>query len=212
MNDISKITERLSPTNHWEASLYVTLLHELTQGSPVTIERLAKKLGWSEQQVATVLDQLPCGNIEYDSQGRLIGYGVTLRETPHSFQVNGRQLYTWCALDALMFPAVIDKTAHVRSHCPHTNEAIILTVMPREVLAIQPAGATVSLVPVAEKSDIRSGFCCHVNFFSSRQAGESWRLKTPGVEIVSVSEAFCLGQNIAHQLIRDVEALRYDGA
>jgi hypothetical protein len=38
---------------------------------------------------------------EYDAHGRVVfGSGLTLRPNPHRFEVDGRTLYTWCALDA----------------------------------------------------------------------------------------------------------------
>jgi len=83
MNDIRQIVERLGLTGEREAALHVTLLRELALGQPVTIERLAKSLNWTPDEVVLVLDELPAGTIEYDGQGRLIGYGITLRETPH---------------------------------------------------------------------------------------------------------------------------------
>ena len=75
---------------------------------------------------------------EYDDAGNVMGYGISLRKTRHVFEVDGQLLYTWCALDTLIFPAVIGKTAHVRSHSPQTGEPIVLTVMPDEVRRVEP--------------------------------------------------------------------------
>lgn len=46
MNGIRQIVERPGLTGEMEAALHVTLLRELAQGQPVTIERLAKSLSW----------------------------------------------------------------------------------------------------------------------------------------------------------------------
>jgi alkylmercury lyase len=201
MSDIRQIMERLGLTGEREAALHVTLLRELALGQPVTIERLAKSLNWTTDEAMLVLEKLPCGTIEYDGQGRLIGYGVTLRETPHAFVVNDQPLYTWCALDALMFPTVIDERAQVQSRCPHTNKPVTLTVTPQGVLSLQPEDAVISLVSVAAEGDIRSAFCCDVFFFASRQAGEAWCRDKPHAHIVSVQEGFELGQQIAHLIL-----------
>ncbi len=201
MNDIRQIVERLGLTGEREAALHVTLLRELALGQPVTIERLAKSLNWTTDEAELVLEKLPCGTIEYDGQGRLIGYGITLRETPHAFVVNDQTLYTWCALDALMFPIVIDEHAQVQSPCPHTNKPVTLTVTPQGVLLLQPEDAVISLVSVAAEGDIRSAFCCDVLFFASRQAGEAWCRDKPHANIVSVQEGFELGQRIAHLIL-----------
>ena len=201
MNDIRQIVERLGLTGEREAALHVTLLRELALGQPVTIERLAKSLNWTPDEVVLVLDELPAGTIEYDGQGRLIGYGITLRETPHAFVVNDRPLYTWCALDALMFPAVIGERAQVQSRCPQTNNPVTLTVTPQGVVSLEPEDAVISLVSVAAEGDIRSAFCCDVLFFASRQAGEAWCRDKPHANIVSVQEGFELGQRIAHLIL-----------
>ena len=201
MYNMDEIVERLGLTGEREAALHVTLLRELALGQPVTVERLAKSLNWTTDEAELVLEKLPCGTIEYDGQGRLIGYGITLRETPHAFVVNDQTLYTWCALDALMFPIVIDEHAQVQSPGPHTNKPVTLTVTPQGVLLLQPEDAVISLVSVAAEGDIRSAFCCDVLFFASRQAGEAWCRDKPHANIVRVQEGFDLGQRIAHLIL-----------
>ena len=210
MYNMDEIVERLGLTGEREAALHVTLLRELALGQPVTVERLAKSLNWTTDEAELVLEKLPCGTIEYDGQGRLIGYGITLRETPHAFVVNDQTLYTWCALDALMFPIVIDEHAQVQSPCPHTNKPVTLTVTPQGVLLLQPEDAVVSLVSVAAEGDIRSAFCCDVLFFASRQAGEAWGRDKPSAQLVTVQEGFELGQRIAHLMLDRARRYQHD--
>ena len=116
-----KIAESLSSGNHPKefATLFVALLRQLAMGGPVSREKLAGALGWSGARVATVLEQAP--GTEYDDEANIIGLGLTLRETSHVFEVDGRHLYTWCALDTLMFPALTGKIARVTSRCAATR-------------------------------------------------------------------------------------------
>ena len=79
MYNMDEIVERLGLTGEREAALHVTLLRELALGQPVTVERLAKSLNWTTDEAELVLEKLPCGTIEYDGQGRLIGSGITLQ-------------------------------------------------------------------------------------------------------------------------------------
>lgn len=197
---ITAIAERLAPANRPQGfpQLLVTLLRELAKGSPVSKDALAQSLGWPADRVAAVLELTP--GTEYDDNGNVIGYGISLRKTQHAFEVDGQRLYTWCALDTLIFPAVIGKTARVASHCPQTGEPILLTVAPEDVQGLDPVSAVVSLVMPGTSSDIRSTFCCHVHFFAGAAAGETWGSRHPGSEIVSVAEAFRLGRGIARQL------------
>lgn len=78
-----------------------TILRLLAEGSPVPVETIASATGRAASEVERVLG---AGGAEMDEQGRLVGLGLTIRETPHRFTVGGRSLYTWCALDTLIFP------------------------------------------------------------------------------------------------------------
>src|SRR3546814_327973 len=87
------------------AELLVALLRELAKGRPVSRTTLAGILNWPDERIAAVLAQT--ASTEYDDDGNIIGHGLTLRETAHSFEIDGRRLYAWCALDTLMFPALL---------------------------------------------------------------------------------------------------------
>jgi len=102
------------------------------------------------------------------------------------FDVDGCRLYTWCALDTLMFPALLGKTAAVFSRCASTGAPINLSVAPHELRCVEPAGVVMSLLLPDDSRDIRRSFCCNVHFFVSAQASSSWRSKPPQLQIVGV--------------------------
>jgi alkylmercury lyase len=79
--------------------LYRELLRLLSRGEPVAIERLAAAAGYPADQVQRAV--AGWSDTEYDQEDRIIGWGLTLRPTRHKFNVDGKQLYTWCALDTL---------------------------------------------------------------------------------------------------------------
>jgi alkylmercury lyase len=82
-------------------TLIRTAIKLLAHGKPITVTDLAEAAG---VDVAD-LDNAPAGaDIEYDEQRRIVGWGLTLNPTPHTFVVDGHRLYTWCAADTLMFP------------------------------------------------------------------------------------------------------------
>lgn len=180
------------------APVFVALLRELTKDSPVSVRVLAEASGQSSDQVDAVLRQAP--DIEYDSAGNIVGYGITQLQARHAFEVEGHRLYAWCALDTLMFPALIGKSARVHSLCPETGMPVSLTAAPHELCAVEPPGAAVSLA--VPQTGIRQSFCCQVHFFASRAAGDRWARRHPGVEVVSVEAAFLLGQEIASRLVQ----------
>ncbi len=139
---------------------------------------------------------------EYDNDGNIIGYVLTLRETSHVLEIDNRRLYAWCALDTLMLPALIGRTARVSSHCAATGAPVSLTVSPSEIQAVEPADVAVSLVLPQEAADVRQSFCCHVHFFASIPAAEDWASKHQGLTIVSVQEAFGVGQELNRHLLQ----------
>lgn len=179
--------------------LFVALLRELARGRPVPAAALAAALGWPVEQVREALGQV--SSVEQDDAGRVVGAGLTLRETPHVFDVDGRRLYTWCALDSLMFPALLEKTARVSSRCARSGVPIHLTVTPEAVLDVEPAKAVVSLVLPEASCDVRSAFCAHSNFFASMAAAEPWLGDHPGATVGRVEDVFRIGRELARRQI-----------
>jgi alkylmercury lyase len=171
------------------------LLTLLTAGQPVTAEQLAAATGQSTGQLHATLPSLP--GIEFDAQDRVIGMGITLNPTLHRFEVDGIRLYTWCALDTLIFPALIGRTAHITSPCHGTGEAVRLTVSPDRVFDITPADAVVSIVTPDDVSAVRTSFCNEVHFFASAEAAAPWLAKHPGATVLPITNAFALGQHMA---------------
>jgi len=198
---ITEIAERLTPANPPEgfSALFIALLRELAKGRPVSQTTLAMTLGCPAERVAAALEQAT--SAEYDHDGNIVGYGLTLGETSHALEINGRRLYAWCAFDTLMFPALIGQTARVSSHCAATGTPVSLTVAPNELRDVEPADAAVSLILPQAAADIRQSFCRHVHFFASVLTAEDWASKHKGVEVVSVQDAFGLGRELARHLL-----------
>ena len=203
------IAERLAPSKRPAgfADFFVTIVRELAKGSAVSREALAASLGWSPQRLAGLLGHA-C-SAEYDDHGNIVGYGLTLRQTAHAFEVDGRRLYTWCALDTLIFPALLGKNAAVFSRCASTGAPIILSVALHEFRCVEPAGGVVMSLLLPEASrDIRRSFCCNVHFFVSARVSSSWRSKHPQLQIVGVEDAFRLGRDVAAQLLESLQQPR----
>lgn len=174
----------------------------LAEGHPVSVKHIARILGRSPAEITAALHQLP--SIERDADGNIVGAGLTLRPTRHRFEVNGRWLSTWCALDALMFPSLLQQTAHVESPCLGTGTLVRITVTPQGVEQIEPLEAVVSVVTPAAHPDIRRAFCDDVNFFRSSEVATGWRAAHPSATIVSVADAYHLGRHLAESVFKSV--------
>lgn len=180
--------------------LWPTLLCRLAAGRPVTVDDLTRDSGRSAAEVHAGLAALP--DTEYDEHDRVVGHGITLRPTPHQFTVDGRRLYTWCALDTLIFPTVLGQPAQVASPTPVTGDLVHLDVDPAAgVTALQPATAVVSVLVPEACSSVRSAFCNQVPFFATPGAAQHWLAQHPDGAVLPVGEAFDLGRRLAQDLL-----------
>lgn len=184
--------------------VYRTLLRLLARGEPVAIADLATMVGRPTAEVQRIVAAWT--DTEYDPQGRIVGYGLTLRPTPHQFMVDGRQLYTWCALDTLFFPAVIQRPARVESPCAATGAPVRLTVDPAEgVTAVDPATAVVSIVTPEQVTSVRASFCNLGRFFATPEAARDWQAKHPGMHVVSVVDAYEASRPLSDILLNEAD-------
>lgn len=173
----------------------VRLYRLLAEGNPVSIGRLAKALNLPGETVSEVLSRYL---VFYDEQGAVIGFGgLTVAEMPpHLLRVEGRILYTWCAWDSLFIPSILGKAADVTSCDPLTRTPISLTVASDGVKHVRPETTEISFLTPDRTFDrsIIVNFCRFVHFFSSREAGGAWTARHPETFLLSVEDAFALGQ------------------
>ena len=163
MSDLStQLPQRLTRPEETglDAGLLIPLLRLLVDGDPVTVEQLAAAASRTLDDVRRGLAAVP--DTEYDDQGRIIGQGLTLRPTPHRFTVAGEELYTWCALDTLIFPTLLERAASVESVSPTSGEPIRVTIDPvAGVTSVEPATARVHVQPGATLADIDAATAPH---------------------------------------------------
>lgn len=167
----------------------------LAYGHPVTLERLATALQMTAEQVAGVFAVFT--DLEVDQGGNILGWGLTLIPTPHRFQVNGQQFYTWCALDALSYPVLLQVVASVESSCPVSGAPVTLSITPAGVHDLTPPGSVVSLVMPGQGSACdgdRKSFCTQSLFFRSRRDALVWRASSPSARLLSVADAYQVGR------------------
>ncbi|MGH1348785.1 MAG: alkylmercury lyase MerB [Nannocystales bacterium] len=184
-----------------QAALTRTVYRALVQGAPVSIDTVAATAGFSADRAEELLAQGP--GLTRDDRGAIVGYGgLTLRETKHQFRIDGKRLYTWCALDALFLPVVIGRGADVVSISPTTGETVRVRVEADGTSTSALEGVMVSFVtpqtPLA--ADVRARFCCFVHFFESRDVAEQWATTQSDIEILSLSRASELGRRLTYRM------------
>jgi alkylmercury lyase len=178
------------------------ILLQVTRGQPLEKTVLAASLQLSQEELEQRLVHLP--DTEFDQQGNIVGWGVTLVPTHHCFQISGQSLYTWCAFDTVLFPPSLSAEAQVQSTCPSTGHPITFVATPEGIIKdLAPASAVLSLIVPAERRDcVRSSFCEQSLFFQSEQAASIFLASHPEAFLLSIEEAAYVGKLVAQTRMR----------
>jgi alkylmercury lyase len=171
----------------------------LARGIEASPEEIAVASGKSPEEVRAALERFP--SAEWNEQGRVLGLGLTLRLTPHRLELEGRTLFAWCALDALLFPVLLGRPASIESPCRGTGEPVHIEVTPAGIEAVDPPSAVVSIVAARDLANIRSVGCNNTHFFRSPEASSRWFERHPEATILPADDAFRLGRLIAEGLL-----------
>lgn len=181
------------PQEALDLDLRVTIrtMQALAKGKPVSPDHLAEIWGMPLEQVQAILaGASAAGQAQVDSNGDLVGAVLSLTPTDHRMSMGGRQLYAWCAYDAIYAPGVVGKTAHITSRDPVSGEPISITVTPDGTADVQPEGSVVSVV--GGDTDLKGGpespRCSQMLFFASRETADEWLQGRAGVSILTVEE------------------------
>jgi len=173
----------------------MTLYRLLAEGNAVMTDRLARCVRVALAEVEGILSGQP--DVHRDSGGRIIGYGgLTVAKTKHRIQIGRKILYTWCAWDSLFIPQLLGITAQVDSTCPATDQRVSLTVHPDRIDPDDERPPVSFVAPDRDKAaaDIVRHFCCHVQYFATKQAGNAWVSKHPGMRLATFDQAWKLGR------------------
>jgi alkylmercury lyase len=196
---LDSLAVAIANSGSWERmTIFLPLMRLLADGDPVSLEQLATVLGRPVDEVAEVLRQFE--EIVFDEEGRVVSAGISLQPTPYRFEVNEHLLYTWCALDTLIFPAWLERPGQVSSSCPVTGTPIRLTVTKDRVEQLDPPSGVMSLLiqeGLATCCNIREAFCAYSQFFAERQAASTWQASHPDGYVLPIEEAFTLAQQLA---------------
>ncbi len=207
------------------AALVLAAIRQLAQEQPVERDAVST---WTEggDEGWDILLKL---GAEVDNTGRIVAFsGLSLPATGHRFELPGRVLYTWCAVDTLLLPALVGEAALVESPCAATGRMIRLKVGPEGIEQAEPRGTVISLLSVEGPADRRScgaascgpseaidytelvgasgAFCGNVHFFVSREAAAGWLSSHADGTILTLEEGYKLGRQIwVDPLLRQVE-------
>src|SRR5919106_4720597 len=129
----------------------------LAEGEPVSPARIAEVSGVPLDQAEAALRGV--GDIEWTADGRIEGFGLTRRPTPHRMRIGEADLYTWCAMDTLIFAASLDRPVQIESPDGATGEVLHLETDGRRIVAADPPSIVVSWFVDPAGTGFRAATC-----------------------------------------------------
>lgn len=169
-------------------------------GQPLAPHRLARHLQISREHLAAHLAQI--SDTEFDKEGNIVGWGITLQPTHHHFQIMESHLYTWCAFDTVLFPSLLQHESHIQSICAASELPISFRVTSEGIHNLNPTTAMLSLILPASRGDcVRETFCQHSHFFQSEQYALAWLSDHPEAVLLSIADAAAVGKVVAESYL-----------
>jgi alkylmercury lyase len=168
-----RVEESLDPViSRWagqEKEILRPLFRQIETGKSIWDTGLAERLHRTTGELEQALD---ASLAELDSGGRVAElFGITREPTAHRIDVDGKTLFSCCALVAHTVPAILGQAATVISADPVSGNKIRIRISAElELQDADPQASVGSLVdcePGDLLEDPRSKFCCHVKHFTS---------------------------------------------
>ncbi len=161
----------------------------LARGRPLPVEAIADATGVRVDLVETAVDAAHC---ERDARGRLIDlYGMSLTPTLHRLEIDGKILFSCCALWAHVIPKLVATTVRVESVDPIRREAIRLSVSAQGIESVELPGSAATLAIATQEAieaDVSDAFCRQVCHFVSRESAEEFAATRSSHYVLELSE------------------------
>lgn len=187
------------------ARLEILMYRALAEGRPVSAARLASLAGVPVELTEILFDQGKALGGEWDEQGQLVGNVLTLIPTQHRFRVNGKELYTWCSLDAMHLPGLLGQAAEVDSVDPISGQPVHLDIPSDGQPAYHPAEMVLTIVlSSGDRSGPQSPLCRQMHFFASPDSAALWIRDHPDAKVMSVEEVSQLVRDHIHAPLESV--------
>lgn len=170
----------------------------LAEGEPVSPAQIADASRVSVDQAEAALRGIE--DIEWTADGRVEGFGLTRRPTPHRFRIGDAEMYTWCAMDTLIFAAFLDRPVQIQSPDAATGEPLRLETDGQRIIAAGPPSIAVSWFYDAAATGFRASVCQFGHFFASRDSAAEWAAKYPQGGVLTLDEAM----EASRSLVADV--------
>jgi alkylmercury lyase len=181
----------------------------LAEGKPVSAAQIAEASGLPADQVESSLRGI--SDIEWTDDGRVEGFGLTRRPTQHRFRIGQANLYTWCAMDTLIFAAFLERPVQITSPDGASGKPLRLETDGRRVIAADPPSIVVSWFVDPVGTGFRAATCQFGHLFGSRESAAAWAAKYPQGGVLALDEALDAARALASDVLGRGDGPRANG-
>jgi hypothetical protein len=139
-----------TPKTSDEKAICNAAFNVILDGGAIDHAALVAATSLTQDRVSTLVAGLSSRGLvvaEPDSS-RIVGsWGLSLIPTDHRLSIRARELYTWCAMDAVGIPAGLREDAHVASACHQCGSAVGVEFVAGEVTRAEPSQLQLWLTP-----------------------------------------------------------------
>ena len=124
-------------------------LHAILGGDAIDQGGLVSATGFPLDKVGVLLENLSKRGLIVIAHvsGRVVGsWGLSLVPTDHRLRIRGRNLYTWCAIDAVGIPAGLGEDGSIISRCHQCGVPLKVEMVCGKVSYVEPTEARVWMV------------------------------------------------------------------
>tara|TARA_R110001583_G_scaffold38171_2_gene123320 strand:+ start:8163 stop:8762 length:600 start_codon:yes stop_codon:yes gene_type:complete len=183
----TQLKSMLSDIGIEDLGFIINIQKELIKGNPIPIVKYYNLIDLTIEKANALLDILG----ERNENNQITAFsGLSLTPTQHKFIVQNKVLYTWCALDAILFTEWLDVSSQIISRDPIDNSLIGLNIECDHLISTNPYPLYVSWVSAMNKCNIKGSFCNHVSFWASKQTADQWLQNNPEGKIVTIDDFF----------------------
>lgn len=161
----------------------------LARGEPVSVGQIASAAGVDDHKIEEALRKARCA---FDESGRLIDlFGMMLAPSYHRLEIDGKAVFSCCALWAHAIPKLVDRAVLIESVDPQIREIVRLEIVSGKIHSIDPETAVATMAvadAVSIRQDVGSAFCRHVRHFASSDSAHEFAAASPTCQVVDVHE------------------------
>ncbi len=172
-----------------DAGLLLASFPLLARGEPLTVGQIANAVGVDDHEVEAALSKARCA---FNDSGRLIDlFGMRLTPGYHRVEIDGKAVFSCCALWAHVIPKLIDRVVLIESVDPQSRELVRLEIAPGKVQSIDPGTALATMAvadAVSIEQDVGLAFCRHVRHFASSNSAHEFAAGSRSCRVVDIEQ------------------------